>query len=192
MKSGMNISLQKTIENYVPRDEQEEKDKRQMLTFIDGFDDVLTRNNTLGHFTASAFVVNKDKTKMLTVYHTISDGWAHPGGHADGEEDLLSVAVRETKEETGIDANVLSKKPFLLTANPVGGHIKHGEYVSSHIHFDVFYLMEADDVAPLIFRKDESKGVRWIPFDKINSEPIAYSIKPVVNKLISSLAEFRG
>ena len=180
-------SIRKNIESYVPRDAREEKDKQQILRFIDSFDDVLTRDNTLGHFTASSFIVNKDRTKMLAVYHTIGDGWAHPGGHADGEKDLLSVAMREAKEETGLVTSIIDKKPFLLTVNPVAGHVKNGKYVSSHLHFDVFYLMEADDKAPLAFRKDESKGVKWIPFDEIDSESIANSMRPVIDKLIDSL-----
>ena len=59
------MNLKEKIENYIPYDEQEERDKEQYLNFIDKFDDVLTRNNVFGHFSASAFVVNKDKTKTL-------------------------------------------------------------------------------------------------------------------------------
>ena len=180
-------SIRKNIESYIPRDAREEKDKQQILRFIDSFDDVLTRDNTLGHFTASSFIVNKDRTKMLAIYHTIGNGWAHPGGHADGEKDFLSVAVREAKEETGLDVSVLDERPFLLSVNPVSGHMKKGVFVSSHLHFDVFYLMEADDTAPLIFRKDESKGVKWIPFDNLDNEQIASSMRPVVEILINSL-----
>ena len=95
------MSLKEQIEKYIPFDEQEERDKEQMLDFINTYDDVLTRNNILGHFSASAFVVNKKRTKMVVVYHIINDGWMYPGGHADGEENLLSVAVREVGEETG-------------------------------------------------------------------------------------------
>lgn len=187
MRTTSDLSVREVVENYVPRDAREEKDKQQMLRFIDSFDDVLTRDNTLGHFTASSFIVDKNKTKMLAIYHTIGNGWAHPGGHADGEKDFLSVAVREAKEETGLDVNVLDERPFLLSVNPVSGHMKKGVFVSSHLHFDVFYLMEADDAAPLVFREDESKGVKWIPFDDLDNERIANSMRPVVERLINSL-----
>lgn len=69
------------------------------LKFINLFDDVLTRKNEFGHFTASAWVLNKDKTKMIVVRHNIYKAYIYPGGHADGESDLLSVAIREVKEQ---------------------------------------------------------------------------------------------
>ena len=89
------MSLKEKIQNYKPYNEQEEKDKEIMLKYIDTFDDVLTRNNEFGHFTASAWVVNKERTKVLMIYHNIYNSWAWTGGHADGEDDLLSVAIRE-------------------------------------------------------------------------------------------------
>lgn len=92
------MNLKEQIENYEPFDEQEQRDKEQFLNFINTFDDVLTRDNIFGHFSASAFVVNKEKNKMVVVYHNINDGWIFPGGHADGEEKLLDVAIREVEE----------------------------------------------------------------------------------------------
>jgi 8-oxo-dGTP pyrophosphatase MutT (NUDIX family) len=177
------MPLREVIENYVSCDEQEEKDKEQMLMFIDNFDDVLTRNNVVGHFSASAFIVNKERTKMASVYHIISDGWTYPGGHADGEEDLLAVALREAEEETGLKPKVLYKEPFLISSNPVKSHIKRGKFVSAHIHYDLLYLMEADDSIPLKYREDESKGVKWISFDDIENENMVDFVKPIVLKL---------
>ena len=181
--------LKEKIENYTPYDEQEVRDKEQMLKFIDSFSDVLTRNNILGHFSASAFVVNKERTKMLVVYHIINDGWIYPGGHADGEEDFLSVAVREVEEETGLKTKILDNNIYAIQSAPVKGHIKYGKYVSAHIHFDVLYLMEADDMIPLVFREDESKGVKWIPFEEADNETMCNFIRPIHRKLINKLKE---
>ena len=181
------MTLRETIENYIPQDEREEKDKEQMLFFIDSFDDVLTRNNIIGHFSASAFVVNKEKTKMVAVYHIINDGWIYPGGHADGEEDLLSVAVREVEEETGLEVKVLDENFYGIESLPVMGHVKRGSYVSAHTHFDVVYLLEADDKVPLVFREDESKGVKWIPFSEASDETMCDFIRPIHKKLIKKL-----
>ncbi len=181
------MNLKDEITNYIPFNEQEEKDKNQFLKFIDTFDDVLTRDNIFCHFSASAFVVNNERTKMVVVYHIINDGWMYPGGHADGEDDLLSVAVREVKEETGLDVKVLDQNIFSIQSTPVKGHIKHGKYVSAHLHLDVVYLLEADDNVPLVYKEDESKGVKWISFDETTDETMCDFIRPIHKKLIEKL-----
>lgn len=116
-----------------------------MLYFINHFDDVLTRNNVIGHFSAAGFIVNKEKNKMLAVYHKIADGWTYPGGHADGDNNLLSVALREVYEETGLKADVLKNNPFMISILPAESHLQKNQFVSSHLHFDIIYLMEVDD-----------------------------------------------
>ena len=179
--------LKDKINAYEPFDEQEKSDKEQFLKFIDTFDDVLTRDNIFGHFTASAFVVNKERTKMVVVYHIINDGWMYPGGHADGVDDLLSVAVREVEEETGLKVKVLDSNIFALNSLPVKGHVKRGKYVSAHIHLDCVYLMEADDKLPLVYRIDESKGVKWVDFKDAYDESFCDFIRPVHKKLIKKL-----
>ena len=181
------MKLKEQIEKYIPYDQQEEIDKEQFLNFIDKFDNVLTRDNIFGHFSASAFVVNKERTKMLVVYHIINDGWIYPGGHADGEEDLLSVAVREVEEETGLKAKVLDKNIYSIQSAPVKGHIKKGKYISAHLHLDVLYLMEADDKIPLLYKDDESKGVKWVSFDEATDETMCDFIRPIHKKLIKKI-----
>ena len=183
------MNLKDKIERYKPFDEQEEKDKEEFLKFIDTFDDVLTRDNVLGHFSASAFVVNKERTKMVVVYHNIYEGWIYPGGHADGKDDLLEVAVLEVEEETGLKAKVIDTNIFSIQALPVKGHIKHGKYVSAHLHLDVVYLLEADDKIPLVYREDESKGVKWIPFEEATNENMCDFIRPIHKKLIKKLSK---
>lgn len=179
------MKLKDQLREYVPYNEQEERDKEQMLSFIDKYDDYLTRNNTIGHFSASAFVVNKDRNKMVVVYHIINNAWMYPGGHADGEEDLLSVAVREVAEETGLEVKVLDNNIFAIQSAPVTGHIKHGKYVSAHLHFDALYIMEADDTIPLVFREDESKGIKWISFEEADKEAMSDFYRAIHGKVLS-------
>ena len=97
------MSLVKDIENYIPVNEQEENDKKVMLDYMQKNSDYLTRENEVAHFTTSIWTVNKERTKTLMVYHNIYDSWSWIGGHADGEEDLASVALRELNEETGVE-----------------------------------------------------------------------------------------
>lgn len=85
--------LKRELEEYIPCCEAEERDREMLLQVIDE-EDVFLRENTRYHFTASAWIVNREHTKVLMVYHNIYDSWSWTGGHADGEQDLLSVAVR--------------------------------------------------------------------------------------------------
>ena len=180
------MSLVKDIENYIPVNEQEENDKKVMLDYMQKNMDYLTRENKVVHFTTSIWTVNKERTKTLMVYHNIYDSWSWIGGHADGEEDLSAVALRELKEETGIeDAALVSKDIFSLEILTVDGHIKNGKYVPSHLHFNVTYLAEAEEEQDLIVNEEENKGVKWFTFEnalKASSEP--WIVERVYKKLI--------
>lgn len=96
--------------------------------------------------TASAWVVNKDRSKILLAYHNIYDSWAWLGGHADGEKDLLKVVLKEVAEESGVkNIKPVSEDILSVEILTVDGHEKKGVYVPSHLHLNVTYLIEADD-----------------------------------------------
>ena len=140
------MSLKERIENYLPYNIEEQKDKELILKYMDIFDDVLTRKNEIGHFTSSCWIVNKEKTKVLMVYHNIYDSWSWVGGHADGDDDLLHVSLKEASEETGLKNVIpLSKDIFSLEVLGVDGHMKKGGYISTHIHLNITYLLCANE-----------------------------------------------
>lgn len=184
--------LKEKIEKFVPYNEQEKSDKAIMLKYIDEVDDVLTRGNGIAHFTASNWIVNKEKSKVLMIYHNIYKSWAWTGGHADGEEDLLKVALREANEETGItNLRVLSDGIFGLQILPVDEHIKRGKYVSAHLHLDCCFLIEADENELTRIKQDENSGVKWVDIDeavKITNEP---RMVPVYTKLNEKLKNMK-
>lgn len=157
------------IRAYLPQSEQEAADQKQMMHFIARHEsDVLTRENRTAHITSSGFIVNEARDRILFAHHNIRGVWAWTGGHADGEGDLLSVAIREAKEETGAThIRPLKKEIASLDILPVFGHARRGEYVSSHLHLSVSYLLicsEADALAP---REGENTAVRWFPFSYV-------------------------
>ena len=84
---------------YTPVNEQEASDKEEMIRWLGQGSDLFTRDNRAAHFTASAWVVSPDRKQVLMAYHNLYDSWAWLGGHADGERDLLSVALREVRED---------------------------------------------------------------------------------------------
>lgn len=156
----MKENLIRQIENYPPFNEQEEKDKALILGWISNNENAFSRENTVAHITASAWVVNKDRSKVLMVYHNIYNSWSWMGGHADGETDLLSVAIWEVKEEAGIsNVRPVSEEIFSLESLTVDGHVKKGNYVSSHLHLNITYLLEADSEEQVSVKADENSGV---------------------------------
>lgn len=174
-----------SIRNYTSCCEQEKKDKELILHCIEIFDDVLTRNNSLAHMTSSAFVVNKTRDKILMVYHNIFDSWSWTGGHADGDEELMAVAMREAREETGI-RNISAVVPgiFSLDVLPVLSHMRRGEYVPAHLHLTAAYLLEADEAEELTVKPDENSAVKWIPIDQVNLFSNEPHMRKVYEKLI--------
>lgn len=181
------MNLLQTIKNYTPVNEQEAHDKEQMLRFIMQNEDYLERRNSIAHFTASMWTVNKERTKTLMVYHNIYNSWSWIGGHADGCEDLCAVALRELQEETGVGhATLVSDEIFSLETLTVDGHVKKGIYVPSHLHFNVTYLAEADECEKLIANEAENQAVKWWTFGealKVSSEP--WMVERVYKKLIA-------
>ena len=161
------MDIKEELINYVPYNEREQKDKELILECMDKFPNVFFRTNNIAHMTASAWVTNKDHTKILMAYHNIYDSFSWLGGHCDGNENCLEVAINEVKEESGIKTvKAISDKIFSIEALTVDGHIKKGKYVSSHLHLNITYLLEADDSEELRIKKDENSDVKWFDFDK--------------------------
>ena len=160
------MSIRDDIARYAPFNEQEERDKAVILDFMDRHGDAFLRSNLTAHMTASAWVVNAARDRVLMVYHKIYDSWSWTGGHADGEEDLLSVAIREVREETGVQSvRPVSEEIYSLEILTVDGHEKRGKYVPSHLHLNVTYLLEADEHEALRICEAENSGVRWFTLD---------------------------
>ena len=176
------------IKEYTPFNQQEEKDKQTMLFACQIFNNLLTRENPFCHFTASAFVLNKQKNKVLCCFHNIYKSWGWVGGHADGTDNPLAVAQKEAQEETNIKAlTPLSASPIALDILTTDGHFKNGYYVSGHLHFNLCYLFEADQNQHIQPKPDENKDVRWLKIQdlpKLAREP---QMKIVYKKIIQHL-----
>ena len=183
------MSIYEDIARYEPFNEQEARDKAVILRFLEQNDDAFLRENRIAHMTASAWVVNPKRDRVLMVYHKIYDSWSWTGGHADGETDLLSVALREVTEETGVThVRPVSGEIFSMETLTVDGHEKRGAYVPSHLHLNVTYLLEADDRSPLRICEDENKGVAWFTLDgalAASTEP--WFVKRIYGKLNEKL-----
>ena len=162
------------IEKYKPYNEQEEKDKILILDWIRNNENAFSRENAVAHMTASAWVVNRERTKVLMVYHNIYNSWSWLGGHADGETDLLSVAVREVKEEAGIsNVRPVSEEIFSLESLTVDG---------------LTYLLEADSEEAVSIKADENSGVAWFsPEEALMRSTEPWFVEYVYIKLLKKM-----
>ncbi len=182
--------LMRQLIEYKPYNEQEERDRKAIIALLSSdVVDPYTRENLTAHMTASAWIVNEERTKVLMVYHNLYDSWSWTGGHADGERDMLYVALKEAREETGVEhIRPVSEEIFSVECLTVDGHEKRGQYVPSHIHMNVTYLLEADEKDVLHICEGENSGVKWFSLDdalKASSEP--WFVERIYKKLNEKL-----
>lgn len=179
------MNLLDKIIKYQPYNEQEKIDKELAIKYIKQFDNILSRGNKIIHFSSSSWIVNKEKTKVLLGYHIIYDSWSWTGGHCDGDSNLLRVALKEAQEETGlINIKPLSKDIFSLEILPVPGHYKNGKYISSHLHLNCTFLLEASENDQLLIKADENKSIKWF---SIKDSLLVPSEKWMVNNIYQKL-----
>lgn len=184
--------LMEEIRVYQPWTDKETWEKTQILDFMERNPDCLTRGNRIAHMTASAWVMNRQRTKVLMAYHNIYDSWAWLGGHADGEPDLLAVAMKEACEEAGLrtvsqggSLRPVREEIFSLETLTVDGHVKRGSWVPSHLHLNLTYLLEADENETIHNNEEENSGVRWFsPEEALAASKEAWFVEHIYSKLI--------
>lgn len=181
------------LQAYQPKNDQEAADRQMILNYIKTFPDtILTRKNAFAHITAASMIFNEKRDRVLMIYHNIYRSWSWTGGHADGDEDMLYVAKKEAREETGIkNLKVLApvqaedKSPLAaVDVLPVWGHVKRGKYVSSHLHLNFSYLFEAKEEEALHIKEDENSQVGWLNIQEIGQRVTEPDMIPVYEKLI--------
>ena len=138
------------------------------------------------------FIVNKDRNKVLCIYHNLYKSWGWVGGHADGDDDMLYVAKKETHEETSLQkVNVVSEMPISIEILPVNGHIKRGKYIPSHIHLNITYLLEADENDEIHILEDENSNIGWLTFDELITKCEEPHMIPVYKKIIEKINKMK-
>lgn len=177
------------IEKFVPGCEQEEADKRIILSAIEKQgSSILTRESELFHITVSGFTVNEDKSKTLMVFHNIYNSWSWIGGHADGDADFLSVALKEAKEETGIE-HICPASGDIISIDILTtiGHWKNGSYVAPHLHLNITYLLIGNEADSIRRKADENKAVGWILREEVEEKVTEPEMNAVYQKILGRI-----
>lgn len=151
------------------------------------------------HFTASAVVI--EEGHILLVHHRRIGAWLPPGGHIDDGELPHEAAIRETFEETGVRAVVLTPEmPFSIDSEafflqqPLCIHgvfaVEKGVEV---YHIDLAYLCSVDrgdgSEMPLLTVAEEVHDAAWIPLDGLGSLNLAKNVREVVTMALSKLKD---
>ena len=139
-----------------------------------------------GHMTASAVLVDASANSMLMTLHAKLGRWLQLGGHADGSTDLLAVACREAREESGLEVAPLLREPIDLDIHAIPPH--GGD--PAHLHYDVRFLLVAEQ-APLVV-SGESLALKWVPFAEVASLTREESILRLVEKARRCIATARN
>ncbi|MBR1735306.1 MAG: NUDIX hydrolase [Alphaproteobacteria bacterium] len=150
--------LKSKLEKYQPTDQTEIADKSKMLIFLEANENCFERSLTIGHFTGSCWLENYDGTKFLLTLHKKIGLWLQLGGHADGNSDIVQVAMKEAHEESGLkNIEIKSADIFDLSVHLVNEY----KNIPAHYHYDVRFLLKASDPNEHIAISEESTDLRW-------------------------------
>jgi 8-oxo-dGTP pyrophosphatase MutT (NUDIX family) len=150
------LSLLDLLNGYEPSFE-EEVFKNEMITFYNQHTNCFDRMCMEGHFTASAWLVDKEKTAFLLMHHRKLNKWLQLGGHCDSDADVLSVAIKEAQEESGMkNIKPLSSTIFDIDVHSIPSH----KNIPAHKHLDIRFLLQAE-AGEKIVKNNESNELRW-------------------------------
>ncbi|MFN2425969.1 MAG: NUDIX hydrolase [Candidatus Binatia bacterium] len=146
------------LETYRPLEAADDQARGRIAAFVRANTDCFQRTLLEGHVTGSAWIVNASRSRCLLTHHRKLERWLQLGGHADGQSDILDVAVREAREESGLSTlRVVSTSIFDCDVHRIPARKDEPE----HWHYDVRFLLEADDAEPLVL-SEESKELAWV------------------------------
>lgn len=173
-----NILLEK-LDFYPAFDWHEQRMVMRIECFVQANPRCFERSLQSGHVTGSAWIVDTGMAHVLLTHHRKLDRWLQLGGHADGDPDILNVAWREAREESGLqDVKPVSDNIYDVDVHEIPATAKE----PAHFHYDVRFLFIADRHTPLII-SSESKELAWVPVADIAQYSVDDSILRMVHKM---------
>jgi 8-oxo-dGTP pyrophosphatase MutT (NUDIX family) len=150
------LHLLKEYEYY--NDDDQKKLSNTITQFVSSNTSCFLRENQNGHVTGSCWILDpKEKDVLLTHHKKIGD-WLQLGGHADGDGNILRVALREAEEESGIKGIIaLDEKIFDVDIHRI---LKH-KHIAEHYHYDIRFIFKAPHRN--FYVSNESHALAWVP-----------------------------
>lgn len=171
--------LLEKLDAYTAFDQAETRMCMLLERFVQANPRCFERSLEIGHITGSAWIVDLNKTHVLLTHHRKLDRWLQLGGHADGDSDILNVAWREAREESGLEhVKPVSEQIYDLDVHAIPASAKE----PAHFHYDVRFLFTADRHTPLVI-SSESKDLAWVAVADIEKYSVDDSILRMVHKM---------
>lgn len=174
-----NLLLEKLAQyKKMNTDPSQQKLTEEIDLFVRNNKQCFERSLLHGHVTGSAWLLNKDQSKVCLTLHRKFNAWVQLGGHADGNHDLLEVALNEAREESGItDIAPVSTDIFDVDIHIV----PEFKGVPEHKHYDIRFLLQVQSSESLMI-SNESIDLAWFSFNDPVFEQCNHSVKSLLHK----------
>ena len=150
----------------------------RLVAFVASHADAFERACTLGHVTASAWIVDAERTHVLLTHHRKLGRWLQLGGHVDGDADVRAGALREAREESGLShLRFVRDGIYDLDVHRIPARGAE----PAHEHYDVRFALEADRDEPLR-PSAESKALAWVALDALDAVEADESVLRLARK----------
>jgi 8-oxo-dGTP pyrophosphatase MutT (NUDIX family) len=172
------------LERHQPADVPETRARTALLRFVREVPDCFCRTHAPGHVTGSAWLLDRTGRRVLLTRHRKLNMWLQLGGHADGDSNVLQVALREAAEESGLDGiTAVERAIFDVDVHPIPAR----EHEPAHLHYDIRYLLQADGHDVFVV-SDESHALGWFTPEALDALPVDDSVRRMQRKWMAWLA----
>lgn len=159
-------SAERAFARYGARGEAERERASEFVALLASSGDWYARTHVPGHFTGSAWLVDRSGERVLLTHHRKLGLWLQLGGHADGDPDLAAVALREAHEESGLVDLAIEPDIFDLDRHFIPARKDEPE----HYHYDVRFVVHATGSETYAV-SEESHALAWRPIRALAGEP---------------------
>ena len=174
-------ALLNALRAHQAADETESAHLKRIISFVEQHTNCCSRDLTIGHVTASSWIVNDTGSHALLTHHRKLDRWLQLGGHIENDQDIITAALREAREESGLeDIHTVSETIFDVDVHPIPARKTEPE----HFHYDVRFLFQASHSDQLLI-SDESHDLGWFTIQEMQTMSFDDSIVRMINKMIA-------